>query len=262
MKVYIMCDQEGTAGMVLFENRDDNDAWNAWYRRRIMKLQTAEVKAAVEGLLAAGATDIVINDAHGSGYNILFEELEGPVRVIHGNQRHAEFWLSRLDDTFDAGCYLGGHPMHGTADGILPHTHWDINGIELGEVGMAMTLFGYFGVPPVFVSGAAAVRREVQALSPDTELAVVKEALAPDIAIEHIPANARRMIYEGAKRGLERVADITPTRIEPPYDLLLGDSIERTGDDYYEGGFSALTEYYHSGRSCKRDGREWGLADE
>ena len=70
MRVYVMCDQEGTAGMVHFENRQDNDAWNAMYRRRIQELQTAEVKAGCEGLLAAGATDIIICDAHGSGTNI------------------------------------------------------------------------------------------------------------------------------------------------------------------------------------------------
>ncbi len=262
MKVYMMCDQEGTAGMVHCENRDDNNAWNVWYRQRIMKLQTAEVKAAIGGLLEAGATDILINDAHGSGYNIFFEELEGPVQVIHGNQRHAEFWLSRLDDTFDAGCYLGGHPMAGTKKGILPHTHWDVNGIELGEVGMTMTLFGYFGVPTVFVSGDVAVEREVKALCNDTEVAVVKEALAPDIAMEHIPANARKMIYEGAKRGLERVREIEPVQIAPPYHLRLGANIERTGDDYYGVVYSALCDSYHYNREFKREGREWVLADD
>ncbi len=262
MKVYMMCDQEGTAGMVLFENPDDHSDWNAAYRRRIMMLQTLEVKACIEGLMAAGATDIVVNDAHGTGYNIQVEELEGPVRVIHGNQRHAEFWTSRLDESFDALCYMGGHPMAGTEKGILPHTRWEVNGISLGEVGMAMTLGGWYGVPTVMVSGDRAVGEEVAALSPDTEMAVVKEALAPDIAIEHIPVNARKMIREAAEKGLRKVGSITPTRIEPPYDLHLG-SIHVTGDDYYQVVYDALIRgYYHYGSRFRVEGREWVKADD
>ena len=71
-----------------------------------------------------------------------------------------------------------------------------------------------------------------------------------------------RVIAAAQQDFLERAADIPPTRIEPPYKLLLGRSIERTGDDYYDVVFSALTEYYHYGRTFKRDGREWVLADE
>lgn len=259
MRVYVMCDQEGTAGMVHFENRQDNDAWNAMYRRRIQELQTAEVKAGCEGLLAAGATEIVICDAHGSGYNILFEQFSGPIQVIHGNPSHGQFWMSLLDDSFAAHCYLGGHPMAGTQGGILPHTHWTINDeIELGEVGMAMSLAGHFDIPTVAVSGDRAVEKEVHDLAPAVEIAVVKEALAPDLAIEHIPENARRMVYEACKTGLERVNEIPPCKIPgPPYKVQIG-TIGVEGRDYYQCVYEALLRLgYQYGKEWKRDNRDW-----
>ncbi len=163
----MFCDQEGTAGMVFQENFNDkdwheHDTGNAMQKRRIQELQTAEVKAACEGLLAAGATEIVINDALGGGYHILFEQLSGPIRIIHGVPKQAECWMSRLDSSFAALCYIGGHPQAGTPKGIIPHTQWIINDgtITLGEVGMAMSLAGYFGVPTVAVSGDLAVEKE------------------------------------------------------------------------------------------------------
>jgi D-amino peptidase len=258
MRVYVMCDQEGTSGMVHFENRDDTDPWNTWFRQRIMKLQTAELQTAIDGLVDAGATDIVVNDSHGSGYNILFERLRGPVRVIHGNPDHAEFWMSRLDDSFDAGCYLGGHPMEGTEIGILPHTRWELNGTPVGEVGTAMALFGFFGVPTVMVSGDRAVEAEVKALCEQTEVAVVKEALAPDIAIEHLPVNARKMIYRAAYTGLTRLSEIPPVRFEPPYHLVHGSGREYVGDDLYQAVFELCTSTnYNWGRKLRREGRAW-----
>ena len=273
MKVYVFCDQEGTAGMVEQddfgckpEKWHEKDTWNAMQRRRIQELQTAEVKAACEGLLAGGATEIIINDAHGTGYNILFEQLTGPIQVIHGNPRHSEFWMARLDSSFDAMCYIGGHPMEGTQKGILPHTKWLINDgqIMLGEVGMAMSIAGYFGVPTVAVSGDKAVEKEVHSLVPEVEVAVVKEAFAPDIAIEHIPSNARKMIYEACKRGLERRKEIPPYRIPgPPYRVAYGGKTAE-GNDYYQCVYKALISAgLQYGKSWVRNRqREWVSSDE
>jgi D-amino peptidase len=265
MRVYMFCDQEGTAGMVFQDNfSDDNwhdkDTWNAMQRRRIQELQTAEVQAGCDGLVEAGATEIVINDAHGGGYNILFERLTGPIRMIHGNPRRGEFWMSRLDDSFDAHCYLGGHPMGGTQQGILPHTNWTVNDeIRLGEVGMAMSLAGWFGVPTVAVSGDRATEKEVHDLVPEVEFAVVKEAFAPDIAIEHIPANARTMIRDACRKGLERVKEIPPLRFAgPPYRVKYG-GMGAEGDDYYECVYDALMRggLQYGKKWVRNRNREW-----
>ena len=84
MKVYIQSDIEGIAGFCFFENRKDTSMENFNHRQRMRRLLTREINAAVQGAFDAGAEDVIINDNHGSGYNILFEELDTRCRIIHG----------------------------------------------------------------------------------------------------------------------------------------------------------------------------------
>ncbi len=67
MRMYIMTDLEGVAGITQGENRDDTGHWNAMRRQRMSRLLTGEVNAATEGLLAGGFDEIIINDGHGAG---------------------------------------------------------------------------------------------------------------------------------------------------------------------------------------------------
>ena len=64
MKVYIMTDLEGVAGVVSFE---DDDMRDSRYYERSKRLLAGETNAAVEGCLAAGATEILVVDGHGPG---------------------------------------------------------------------------------------------------------------------------------------------------------------------------------------------------
>ena len=69
MKVVMMTDIEGVAGVVTFEK--DSYASGKYYEDA-KRLLTAEVNAAVEGLLAAGVEDVLVLDMHGPG-GICFE---------------------------------------------------------------------------------------------------------------------------------------------------------------------------------------------
>ena len=232
MKIYHIADQEGTSGVTDFEDIALDTIENWFKRRRVQELQTAEVKAAVEGALSAGAKVVIVNDAHQvTGYNILFEELPPEAQVIHGDQRWRPFWMPCLDNTYDAMIMTGRHPMAGTVDGILPHTRYEINGLAVGEVGMSMILAGNYGIPSVFISGDRRAAEEAQALCPDIEVAVVKTALNANCAIEHTPARARQMIREGVEKGITRREQIQPVRLPPPYEM----STERHPDQVFEG---------------------------
>ena len=221
MKVYIQTDIEGVAGVVHFENRANQTAEGAAHRRRMQQLLTDEVKAAIQGALDAGAEEVVVNDSHGSGYNILFEQLSGPVRIIHGRLDRQPFWLPLLDETFDALVGVGMHPRAGTAHGILPHTDWDVNGTHLSEMGMACALAGTYGVAAVFCSGDQAVCDQVRQLVPQIETAAVKQAFSPYTAVSHLPETARKMIYDGVLKGLQRRSEIEPLRLPGPYEITL-----------------------------------------
>ena len=64
MRVYVMTDLEGVSGVWSIEEQCVPSGREYDLARRLL---TAEVNAAVEGLLAAGATEIVVADGHGAG---------------------------------------------------------------------------------------------------------------------------------------------------------------------------------------------------
>ena len=66
MRVFISADIEGCAWTTAWE---ETQKGQPEYPAAV-KQMTAEVKAACEGAIAAGATEIVIKDAHGRGVNI------------------------------------------------------------------------------------------------------------------------------------------------------------------------------------------------
>ena len=107
MKVYVQTDIEGVAGFCFFENRRSRDYEVINHRYRMYKLLTAEVNAAVKAAFDAGATEVVVNDSHGSGYNILFEDLDPRCRIIHGKNCSGPHWLPLLDSSFDAMVLIG-----------------------------------------------------------------------------------------------------------------------------------------------------------
>ena len=227
MKIYIQTDIEGVAGVVHFENSQDKSAKAALHWQRMRQLLTEEVKAAIDGARDAGATEILVNDSHGSGYNILVEQLAPDVRVIQGRLDRLPFWLPLLDGAFDAVVGVGMHPMAGTKHGILPHTQWDCNGVLLPEMGMTCAIAGYYGVPAVFASGDRALCEQVLRLVPEMETAAVKDAFSPYTAVTCTPAKAQEMIRAGVAHGIRRRRQIPPFRIPGPYRMTI---VGREGD--------------------------------
>src|SRR5437763_11244378 len=80
MKVYILTDIEGVAGVANFE---DYSYATGRFHALSRQLLTLEVNAAVEGALAAGATEILVLDGHGSGA-IDVDELHPEALLLHG----------------------------------------------------------------------------------------------------------------------------------------------------------------------------------
>ena len=226
MKVYIQTDIEGVAGFCFFENRKNKDYENILHRQRMYKLLTAEVNAAVRGAFEAGADEVYVNDSHGTGYNIIFEELDPRCFIIHGDNCSGPHWLPKLDQTFDAMVCIGLHAMGGTKCAITPHSLWEINDGEmyLSEGTMAAAIAGDFNVPVVMVSGDDKICAEFQAKVPGVETAVVKEALAPHQACSMMPAASCKLIAEKVKIALTNIGKVKPFKISGPVKLALFDS--------------------------------------
>ncbi len=80
MKVYISVDIEGTTGIAHWNETERNSPDYKAFQEQM----TNEAVAACEGALKAGATEIYIKDAHGSGRNLITSRLPEEVRIIRG----------------------------------------------------------------------------------------------------------------------------------------------------------------------------------
>ena len=225
MKVYIQTDIEGVAGFCFFENRKDPSVENFHHRQRMRQLLTDEANAAVKAAFDSGADEVLVNDNHGTGYNILFEQLDPRCRIIHGRNCSGPHWLPLLEGS-DALVLVGMHAMGGTPVSITPHSLWKVNGgsLYLSEGTMAAAIAGDLGIPAVFVSGDDKITAEFKEKIPAIEAIAVKQALSPYQACSLIPARAGELIYEGVESGLKKRKEIPPYKIPGPVQLTLLDS--------------------------------------
>ena len=84
---------------------------------------TAEVAAACEGAVKAGASDILVKDAHASVRNIEHSKLPHEARLIRGWGQHPLSMLQGLDKSFDAVMLVGFHARGGSGGSPLMHTN-------------------------------------------------------------------------------------------------------------------------------------------
>ncbi len=170
MRVFVISDMEGVAGIVKWEQTTGGE--KLYEEGRV--LYTEEINAAVRGARAGGATEIVVMDCHGAGkgwdFNSLLPELLDP---------HCEFVVQHewteytgfLEEGCDAALFVGMHAMAGTGEGVLSHTvsgqAWHnlrFNGRVVGETGINAALCGHWGCPVLLVTGDRAVCREAREL--------------------------------------------------------------------------------------------------
>ena len=226
MKIYIQTDIEGIAGFCFFENRKNPSYENILHRHRMYKLLTGEVNSAVKAAFDSGADEVYVNDNHGTGYNIVFEELDPRCRIIHGRSGSGGDWLPKLDSSMDALVLVGMHAMGGTPRSITPHSRWVVNddAMYLSECTMACALAGELGVPAVMVSGDDKICAEAREKVPGIVAVEVKEALSAYQACSLIPQRAQQLIYDGVRKGISLRHSIAPFVIPGPVRLNLLDS--------------------------------------
>jgi len=234
MKIYIMTDLEGVAGVVNWH--DYGAPEHRWYLRG-RELTTLEANAAIEGFLAAGADELLVVDGHGHGA-IDPVLLHPAAKLLAGRPLGYPF---ACDETFDAACQIGQHAKANADGGHLSHTgafaveDLRINGRSVGEMGCNMLFASYFGVPTILVTGDQAACDEARDLVPNIETVAVKEGVRRGsatgctrdeavhfngAAIHLHPEVARQRIRDGAERALRRLGEIQPFTIAPPYELV------------------------------------------
>ena len=203
MKVFISADIEGTAGIAHWNEAERTHPDWAEFRA----LMTAEVVAACEGARAAGATEVVIKDAHDSGRNLILDRLPDYARIVRGWSGHPDEMMFGIDEGFAAALYTGYHSKAGAEVNPLAHTsNLRISRLLLnGEVASEFTFnalcAAQYGVPSVFLAGDVGMCAEARAMVPD--LATVETLDGRGQATTSIsPARSCRLIREGVAAAL------------------------------------------------------------
>ncbi|HEX3812590.1 MAG TPA: M55 family metallopeptidase [Mycobacteriales bacterium] len=221
---FVITDLEGTAGVTSFTEEAYADAK---YLDRARRLATAELNAAVEGLLAVGVADILVWDGHGAG-GLWYEDLHPAVRLIHGRPSPPISVIAGVVDGYEAGIIIGQHAMAGVASSNMNHTqssthidHITLNGQRIGEIAQSALFWGAAGMPFVFLSGEQAACDEAVRLIPGIGTAAVKQGLGRGSAISVSASEARNRITAGISRAAEhhRAHPIPPTVWDAPYVL-------------------------------------------
>ena len=219
LKVFISVDMEGVSGLINWDETAQGGPDYPLFR----KLMTAEANAAIAGALEAGATEIVVRDAHDSARNILPDELRPEARLIREWNGPLSM-MEGLDKTFDAVVFIGYHARAGTPDAVLKHTMslslFDVilNGVRLPEAGWNAAIAGYFDVPVVFLSGDTAICKQVREIVGNVETVAVKDGLGKAASMIH-PAKAQDMIQKGVAAALRNLKAYKPFKPSPPYKL-------------------------------------------
>jgi len=224
LKIFISVDMEGIAGVV---TRDDEVIANGKDYDYFRNLMAKETNAAIEGALAAGATEIIVRDSHGSARNILPESLNKNALLLRDWSGGYMSMMEGIDETFDAVIFIGYHAKAGTPDAILEHTmssknitDVSINNISMPESGINALIAGYFDVPVVFISGDEAICKQARDMFNEIETVAVKKGIG-FAALNLHPEVARTKIREGVKKSLQNVSKYKPYTLKSPYTLVL-----------------------------------------
>jgi D-amino peptidase len=237
MKVHVISDMEGVAGIVKWEQVTGGDPMYEEGRR----LYTEEINAAVRGARAAGATEIVVMDCHGAGkgwtFNSLVPDLLDP-DCEYVVQQHWTEYTQFLESGCDAALFVGMHARAGSRLGVLNHTvsgeSWQnlwFNGTVVGETGINAALCGTWGCPVLLVTGDAAVCDEArELLGPGLTTAPVKSGLGRYGARQLTAHKARELIEAGARKALENLGAVKPYDPGRPCEV----RVEFVGTDAFE----------------------------
>lgn len=220
MKIFLSADIEGTAGIAHWDEAERTHADYAEFR----SLMTAEVVAACEGARAAGATEVVIKDAHDSGRNLILDRLPDYARIMRGWSGHPDGMMFGLGPDFAAAVYTGYHAKAGSEANPLAHTttlrisRILLNGSVASEFTFNALCAARYGVPSVFLSGDAEICEDARQLAPGLYTVSTMEGFGR-ASLSITPSRACSAIREGVTAALSAIQPTSVPRLEGPFEI-------------------------------------------
>ena len=220
MRVYLSVDMEGIAGV---NHPGPTGSGHDRYPAAV-DLMVGETNAAIEGALAGGADDVLVNDSHGGMFNLLPNRIHPAARVLQGQKAWSMVEGAGPDAGFDVALFVGYHARAGHARGTIAHTYslapveTRLDGRPTGEYGLNAMILVAWGVPVGLVAGDDALAEEVADWLPWAERVVVKTAVGGNAAASFHPTVAAERIRAGAERAVRGAAigRLELLRVGPP----------------------------------------------
>ncbi len=221
MKLYIVADMEGIAGVVA----ETQTGGTSQYFEAARLQYTREIKAVCEAALSAGAEEIYVNDFHGNGLTLITELLPHEVMVIRGGFRPTS-GFDLLDSTFTGLILLGIHAKTGTYGGVLPHTYtskviFEIFGQPVGEFDILALVAGEMKVPTILISGDSKAVEQAGTNMPSTHTVITKYSIGADGALCIHPDRVCEQLRDETRRAIKNMSAIEPSQISGPTQLTI-----------------------------------------
>ena len=192
---------------------------------RFREFMTREALAAVTAARDAGATDVVVGDAHGNGENLLIEQFPPDVRIVRSWPRKLGM-VAPIDATFNAVIFIGFHASTNNPTGVRAHTFSSatltrvaVNGVEMTEGSWAAAVAGHYGVPVIMMSGDDAAIAEVRKTIGNIEAAETKRSLGFHSALTITPQASVDLISARVKAAFGRLQEFTPYKVQTPVTI-------------------------------------------
>lgn len=218
LRVLISVDMEGVVGTVT----GDQLGPTGFEYGRFREFMTREALAAVTAARAAGATDVIVTDAHGNGENLLIEQFPADVRVIRSWPRQLGM-VAGIDQQVDAVMFIGYHASTNNVKGVRAHTFSSstltrvaLNGVNVSEGSWAAAIAGHFNAPVIMMSGDDAAIAEVRAAVGNIEGAETKRTLGFHSAMTLTPQASYDLISARVKAAMARRTEFKPYKVTTP----------------------------------------------
>jgi len=224
MRVYISVDMEGIGGVAAL----DQVVRGGFGYPRAQELMTAETNAAIEGAFEGGATEVLVNDSHGTMDNLIHELLDPRARYLFGTPK-ALCMAEGLTPDFDVALFVGYHAPAGGI-GVLAHTfssHFTsvrVNGHVASEASINALLAATRGVPLGLITGDDVICAIAERAFPGITTVSVKiahgystaDSLSPSVARERVKFGAREAVRNADKTKLISIPDRLLLEIDMP----------------------------------------------
>ncbi len=256
MKVFISADIEGVNNIVTWDETDNKSPEYNYFRKQM----TDEVARACYAAKEAGATEILIKDAHDSARNLILKDLPDFVKLHRGWEGSPCSMMAGLDESFDAVIFIGYHSPASSDGNPLSHTmnlrnqYVKINGKLASEFYINALYASYLGVPVAFLSGDKELTNLVKEENPNIVTVATKEGYHgavvsrhPNVTNQEIEDQVKLSLSKDLKNNLvslpkhfeveiqfKKFNDAYSVSFYPGCKLINSNTVVFESDDYYE----------------------------